>query len=81
MKTPSPNLAPDEIITLPELAAYLKLSERTVYGYAQRGLLPGIKVGSAWRFRKADIQAWLEQQRKLTEESTSKHTDSKRRKS
>ena len=62
----------DDIMTLPELAKYLKVSERTVYGYAQRGLLPGIKVGSAWRFRRADIEDWLEKQRKLTEESTSK---------
>lgn len=53
----------DDIMTLPELAAYLKLAERTVYGYAQRGILPGIKVCSAWRFRRADVQDWLEQQR------------------
>lgn len=63
----------DEILTLPELAAYLKLAERTVYGYAQKGLLPGIKVGSAWRFRKTDVQAWLDKQRQLTQKSTSKH--------
>ena len=62
----------DPIMTLPELAAYLKLAERTVYGYAQRGILPGIKVGSAWRFRKVDVEAWLEQQRRLTETSTAK---------
>ena len=62
----------DEIMTLPELAAYLKIAERTVYLYAQRGIVPGVKLGSAWRFRKADIEAWLDQQRKLTEESTSK---------
>ena len=60
-----------EIMTLQDVADYLKLAERTVYGYAQKGLLPGIKVGSAWRFRKADIQAWLEEQRKITERSTS----------
>lgn len=62
----------DEIMTLQEVAAYLKLAERTVYGYAQKNLLPGIKVGSAWRFRKQDILAWLEDQRRLTEKSTSK---------
>jgi excisionase family DNA binding protein len=67
----------DEILTLPELAAYLKLSERTVYVYAQRGILPGIKVGSAWRFRMADVTAWLEQQRRLTETSTSKRAHQK----
>lgn len=67
----------DEILTLPELAAYLKLAERTVYSYAQKGILPGVKVGSAWRFRRADILAWLEKQRRLTQKSTSKraHAD------
>ncbi len=62
----------NDILTLQEVAEYLKLSERTVYGYTQKGLLPGIKIGAAWRFRKTDIDAWLEQQRQLTEMSTSK---------
>jgi len=62
----------DEILTLQELSAYLKIAEKTLYGFAQRGILPGIKIGSAWRFRRADVDAWLENQRKLTEESTSK---------
>lgn len=61
----------DPIMTLPEVAEYLKLAERTVYGYAQKGIVPGIKIGSAWRFRKADIDAWLEQQRRITQSSTS----------
>jgi excisionase family DNA binding protein len=61
----------DEIFTLQDVADYLKLAERTVYGYAQKGILPGIKICSAWRFRKADIDRWLEEQRRITEESTS----------
>jgi excisionase family DNA binding protein len=61
----------DEIFTLQDVAEYLKLAERTVYGYAQKGILPGIKICSAWRFRKADIDQWLEEQRHITEESTS----------
>ena len=61
----------DEILTLKEVAAYLKLAERTVYLYAQTGKLPGIKFGSAWRFRRADIDRWVEEQRRLTESSTS----------
>ncbi|MCX7826514.1 MAG: helix-turn-helix domain-containing protein [Verrucomicrobiae bacterium] len=67
-----------EIMTLQEVAEYLKLSERTIYGYAQRGVLPGIKIGSAWRFRKTDLDAWIENQRKLTEESTSNRNDKKK---
>ncbi len=62
-------MSEEEILTLQELAAFLKLAEKTVYGYAQKGILPGIKIGSAWRFRKADIDVWLEDKRKLTESS------------
>jgi excisionase family DNA binding protein len=58
-----------EIMTLQELAAYLKIAEKTLYGYAQKGTLPGIKIGTAWRFRKADIDAWLEERRQHTESS------------
>ena len=60
----------DEIYTLQELAKYLKIAEKTLYAYAQRGIVPGIRIGSAWRFRKNDIVAWLDRERKLTEEST-----------
>jgi excisionase family DNA binding protein len=59
----------DEILTLQDVAAYLKMAEKTLYGYAQRGIVPGIKIGSAWRFRKTDIDAWLEERRRLTDSS------------
>ena len=45
----------DEVLTVGEVAKYLKLDERTVYNLAQQGKLPAIKVGKQWRFRKADI--------------------------
>lgn len=60
----------DDILTLQELSEYLKIAEKTLYGYVQKGRIPGIKIGSAWRFRRADIEQWLEQQRKVTDEST-----------
>jgi len=62
--------SPGEILTLKEVAAYLKLAERTVYLYAQNGKLPGIKIGSAWRFRRSDLDRWLDEQRRITESST-----------
>ena len=52
-----------ELMTLSEVAAYLNLRERTIYDWAQRGKLPAYKLGSAWRFRRADIESWLAQQR------------------
>jgi excisionase family DNA binding protein len=52
------------------VAAYLKLADRTVYLYAQTGKIPGIKIGSAWRFRRSEIAQWLDAQQRLTATST-----------
>lgn len=53
----------NEIMTLKEVAEYLRLKEKTAYRHAAEGVLPGFKVGGAWRFRKADIDAWIEKNR------------------
>jgi excisionase family DNA binding protein len=53
-------MAEDEILTLKEVADYLKLTERTLYRLTQDGKLPGFKVGNSWRFRLRDIDAWIE---------------------
>jgi len=52
----------DEILTLKEVAAYLKVAERTLYRLAQDGKLPAFKVGGSWRFRRADIDQWIQRQ-------------------
>jgi excisionase family DNA binding protein len=52
-----------ELLSIPRLAAYLSLAERTVVMWAQQGRIPAFKVGSIWRFRKGDIDEWLESQR------------------
>ena len=49
------------ILTVRELAEYLKLSRAKVYQMAQRGELPGTKLGTHWRFRKDLIDRWLEE--------------------
>ena len=54
----------DEILTLKELAAYLKLTEKTAYRLAAEGRLPGFKVGGSWRFKLVDIEAWIDQQKR-----------------
>lgn len=51
-----------DILTVTELAEYLKLSRAKVYQMAQRGELPGTKLGTHWRFRKDLIDHWLEEQ-------------------
>lgn len=54
----------DQILTLKEVAAYLKLAEKTAYKLAAEGKLPGFKVGGSWRFKDKDIDLWIEQQKK-----------------
>lgn len=49
----------DEVLTLDELAEYLKLSKSTVYKLVGEGKIPGQKVGRHWRFSKAVIDSWL----------------------
>ncbi len=54
---------PDEILTLPEVAQLLKVAEKTVYTMAQKGELPAFKVRGQWRFKRADLDQWIEQQK------------------
>jgi excisionase family DNA binding protein len=49
----------DDILTIKEVSAYLKLTEKTAYRLAANGEIPGFKVGGSWRFRRADINNWL----------------------
>ena len=56
---------PDEILTLPEVADLLKVAEKTVYTMAQKAELPAFKVRGQWRFKREDIDLWIEQQKAL----------------
>jgi excisionase family DNA binding protein len=51
---------PDAVLTIDELAEYLKIPKSTLYKLAQEGKVPGQKVGRHWRFRKEAIDRWLE---------------------
>lgn len=53
-----------DIMTVKDLAQYLKIAEKTAYRFALEGKIPGFKVGSAWRFRRKEIDEWIEKQRK-----------------
>ena len=48
-----------KILTTKELAEYLKLTEVTIYKYANEGKIPGFKIGSRWRFDKEKIDNLL----------------------
>ncbi|HVS70831.1 MAG TPA: helix-turn-helix domain-containing protein [Phycisphaerae bacterium] len=53
--------SPDSVMTIQELARYLKLSTSTLYKLCAAGKVPGQKVGRHWRFRKVVIDEWLAQ--------------------
>ena len=49
----------DAILTIDEVAKYLRVSERTVYDWAQKGEIPSGKIGTVWRFKKTDLEKWV----------------------
>jgi len=49
----------EAILTIEEVAKYLRVSERTVYDWAQKGEIPSGKIGTVWRFKKAEIEQWV----------------------
>jgi excisionase family DNA binding protein len=53
----------ESAMTVREVATYLNVNEKTVYRLAQRRELPGFKVAGAWRFRREDIDRWIEVQK------------------
>lgn len=52
----------DEIMTVKDLAAYLKMTTATIYKLARKGEIPAAKVASEWRFQKELIDKWLKDQ-------------------
>lgn len=52
------------VLTVDELAEYLKIPKSTLYKLAQEGTIPGKKVGRHWRFRKEAIDRWLDKAQK-----------------
>ena len=51
-------------LTVREVAGYLSVDEKTIYRLAKRGELPGFKVAGTWRFKKGDIDQWIERQKR-----------------
>lgn len=52
------------IMTMREVADFLRLTEKTAYRLASEGKIPGFKVGGSWRFRKEEIDTWIDTQSK-----------------
>jgi excisionase family DNA binding protein len=51
-------------MTVREVASYLNVDDKTVYRLAQKGELPGFKVAGTWRFKREDIDQWIEDRKK-----------------
>ncbi len=59
-----------DIMTLSEVAQYLKLAEKTVLRMVHRGSIPAVKIASQWRFLRSVINEWL-----LTQQNFPAHND------
>ncbi len=53
----------DDVLTIKELSAYLKIPKSTLYKLVREGKIPSQKIGRHWRFRKRAIDRWLEETR------------------
>jgi len=51
----------EELLTIEELAEYLKISKHTLYKMVEKGKIPALKIANRWRFKKRKIEKWLEE--------------------
>ncbi len=51
-----------EILTIKQVADYLKVTDRTIYRLASAKKIPAFKVGGTWRFSRLEIDNWIKQQ-------------------
>jgi excisionase family DNA binding protein len=56
-------------LTIDEVLRYLKVTSRTIYRLIRNGELPAMRVGRQWRFRRQDLDAWIERQRNASHPS------------
>ena len=58
----------EEVLKIKDVAALLKVGEKTVYSMARTGELPAFKVRGQWRFSRKDIDSWIERQKNTTQD-------------
>jgi PTS system nitrogen regulatory IIA component len=66
----------ERLMSIKEVAEYLQVDMSTLYLWSQRGQIPAMKVGKMWRYRRSEIDAWLDQSRNhpAKDEATSRRT-------
>lgn len=55
-------MSEEDILTLEDVAKWLKLKPQTIYVWCQEGKIPAVKLGKEWRFRKSVIEKWIDMQ-------------------
>ena len=65
----------ERLMDIKEVADYLHLKESTIYTWAQEGTLPAFRVGRLWRFRRSDLDAWLEANRNVKSQVVDQQND------
>ena len=53
------------LLTIHEVALYLNVTERTVYRFVRENKMPAYKLGGSWRFKSAQVEAWMEGQKNV----------------
>jgi len=56
-------MASEALMNIKELSKYLRVETTTLYHWSKQGRIPAYKLGTMWRFRKSDIDEWLEGQK------------------
>lgn len=64
-----------KILTIKQVADYLRVTERTIYRLAAGKQIPAFKVGGSWRFSRADIDSWIKRQSMERLEPGHEHDD------
>ena len=54
-----------QTMTVRDVARHLNVDTKTVYRLAQRGRLPGFKVAGTWRFKRSDLEDWIDRQKQV----------------
>ena len=67
-----PDDRPTQTMTVRDVARHLNVDEKTVYRLAQRGELPGFKVAGTWRFKRSDLEDWIEHQKQAAAKRATK---------
>lgn len=63
-------MQPEPAMTVRDVAGYLNVDEKTVYRLAKRGELPGFKVAGSWRFKRGDLDTWIDQQKQAAQNNS-----------